>query len=150
MTAIYIDADACPVKDEIYRVAQRYGLQTFVVSNAFMRVPASALIQQIVVEAGADVADDWIAARAGKGDIVITADIPLASRALKNGAQVLAATGKSYTESSIGAALATREIMEHLRSMGETTGGPRAFTAKDRSAFLSALDAAVHRARKAN
>jgi len=148
LTAIYIDADACPVKDEAYRVAQRYELQVFVVSNTFMRVPQMPLIQQIVVEAGADVADDWIAARAGKGDIVVTSDIPLAGRALKAGAQVLAPTGKPFTESSIGAALATREIMEHIRSTGEQTGGPKAFSARDRSQFLSALDAAVHRARK--
>lgn len=136
------------MKDEIYRVAQRYGLKVFVVSNAFMRVPASPLIEQAVVEAGADAADDWIAARAGRGDIVITSDVPLAGRALRNGALVLAATGKAFTASSIGAALATREIMEHLRSVGETTGGPKPFSARDRSAFLSALDAAVHRARK--
>lgn len=147
-TRIFVDADACPVKEEVYRVARRYRLAVFVVANSFIRTPAEALIQGVVVEAGADLADDWIAERAGPGDIVITSDIPLASRSLKAGAQALAPTGKPFTTSSIGGALAGREIGEHLRSFGEITGGPKAFSAQDRSKFLNALDAAVHKARR--
>jgi uncharacterized protein YaiI (UPF0178 family) len=145
---LFIDADACPVKEEAYRVARRYGLTVFVVANSFIRTPGDALIQGVVVEAGADQADDWIAERAGPRDIVITSDIPLAARALKAGAQVLASNGKPFTTSSIGGALAGREIGEHLRSFGAMTGGPKAFTAQDRSKFLSALDAAVNKARR--
>jgi uncharacterized protein YaiI (UPF0178 family) len=147
-TRIFVDADACPVKEEVYRVARRYRLAVFVVANSFIRIPPEALIQAVVVEAGADLADDWIAERAGPRDIVITSDIPLASRTLKAGAQALAPTGKPFTTSSIGGALAGREIGEHLRSFGEITGGPKAFSAQDRSRFLDALDAAVHKARR--
>jgi uncharacterized protein YaiI (UPF0178 family) len=147
-TRIFADADACPVKEEVYRVARRYRLAVFVVANSFIRIPPEALIQAVVVEAGADLADDWIAERAGPRDIVITSDIPLASRTLKAGAQALAPTGKPFTTSSIGGALAGREIGEHLRSFGEITGGPKAFSAQDRSRFLDALDAAVHKARR--
>jgi len=144
----YIDADACPVKDEVYRVAARYGAPVKVVANSFMMVPADPLIERVVVDAGADVADDWIAERAGPGDIVITADIPLAGRCLKAGAQVIGPRGDPFTEDSIGSALAGRAVMEHLRSMGEITGGPRAFQPKDRSRFLQALDAAAQKARR--
>ena len=147
-TRIFVDADACPVKEEVYRVARRYRLAVFVVANSFIRTPPEALIQGVVVEAGADLADDWIAERAGPKDIVITSDIPLASRSLKVGAQALAPNGKPFTTSSIGGALAGREIGEHLRSFGEITGGPKAFSAQDRSKFLDALDAAVQRARR--
>ena len=140
---IYIDADACPVKDEVYRVAERYGLKVFVVSNAFMQIPRVAWIERVIVPAGPDIADDWIAERAVRGDIVITADIPLASRCIKAGAAVIGPTGKALTECSIGMALATRNLMQGLRETGEITGGPRPFAAKDRSAFLSALDQAV-------
>ncbi|HWA23090.1 MAG TPA: YaiI/YqxD family protein [Caulobacterales bacterium] len=147
-TRIFVDADACPVKEEVYRVARRYRLAVFVVANSFIRIPPEALIQAVVVEAGADLADDWIAERAGPRDIVITSDIPLASRSLKAGAQALAPTGKPFTTSSIGGALAGREIGEHLRSFGEITGGPKAFSAQDRSRFLDALEAAVHKARR--
>ncbi len=149
MTALYIDADACPVKDEIYRVADRYQLPVFVVSNSWIRIPTSSRVTSVVVDAGPDVADDWIAERAGLGDVVITADLPLAGRALKASAQALHPNGKVFTTDNIGGALAGREIGEHLRSMGEITGGPKPFQAADRSRFLQALDAAVVKARRA-
>jgi uncharacterized protein YaiI (UPF0178 family) len=145
----YVDADACPVKEEVYRVARRYGAPVKVVANSFMMVPAEPLIERIVVDAGADVADDWIAERAGPGDIVITADIPLAGRCLKVGAQVIGPRGDVFTDDSIGSALAGRAVMEHIRSMGEITGGPKPFQAGDRSRFLQALDTAVHKAKRA-
>ena len=148
MTSLYVDADACPVKDEVYRVAGRYGLRVHVVSNSWIRVPADPLIESVVVEAGPDVADDWIAERAGRGDVVITADIPLAQRALAAGAQALHPNGRPWTADNIGAALAGRAVGEHLRSFGEITGGPKAFTPADRSRFLQALDTAVVRARR--
>ncbi len=149
MTILFIDADACPVKEEAYRVARRYGLAVKVVANAFLMVPVEPLIERIIVDAGPDIADDWIAERAGVGDVVITADIPLASRCLKAGAQAIRPNGQVFTADSIGAALAGREIGEHLRSMGEITSGPKPFAAADRSRFLQALDEAVHRARRA-
>ena len=148
-TTLYIDADACPVKEEVYRVARRCGLKVFVVSNAWINVPREPLIEQVVVDAGPDVADDWIAKRAGPGDVVITADIPLADRCLKAGAQALKANGQLFTPDSIGSALAGRMIGEHLRSMGVATSGPPPFSAADRSRFLQALDAAVVRAMRA-
>ena len=148
MTALYLDADACPVKDEAYRVAERYGLQVFVVCNSWIRTPAGPRIRLVVVEEGPDVADDWIAARAATGDIVVTSDIPLAQRVLAGGAQALHPAGRPFTPDNIGAALASRAVGEHLRSMGETTGGPPPFAAADRSRFLQALDAAVTRARR--
>jgi hypothetical protein len=146
---IFVDADACPVKEEAYRVARRYGLQVYVVANAFLMTPREPLIERVIVDAGPDVADDWIADNALSGDIVITADIPLAQRCLAKGAVVLGPRGKAFTVDSIGAALAGRAIGEHLRSMGEATSGPPPFQAADRSRFLSALDEAVHRARRA-
>ena len=148
MTVLYIDADACPVKDEAYRVAERYGLAVFVVCNSWIRTPPDPRIRLIVVEEGPDVADDWIAARAVTGDIVVTSDTPLAQRVLASGAQALHPAGKPFTPDNIGAALASRAVGEHLRSMGEMTGGPRPFAAADRSSFLQALDAAVVRARR--
>jgi uncharacterized protein YaiI (UPF0178 family) len=149
MTTLYIDADACPVKDEVYRVAGRYGLQVFVVCNSWIRVPPDPKIALMVVDAGPDVADDWIAERAKRGDVVITADIPLAERSLRAGAQALSPKGVPFTADNIGSALAGRAIGEHLRSMGEVTRGPAAFAAADRSRFLQALDAAVVKARRA-
>ena len=148
MTAptIFVDADACPVKEEVYRVARRTGCRVQVVANMFMRVPAD--VSLTVVDAGPDAADDWIAERVQPGDIVVTNDIPLASRALKAGGSALGANGKAFTESSIGAALAQRELMEHLRSFGEGLGGPKPFSQADRSRFLSALDAAVQKAKR--
>jgi uncharacterized protein YaiI (UPF0178 family) len=145
---IFVDADACPVKDETYKVAARYGLKTFVVSNSFIRVPASTLIEARVVEAGPDVADDWIAGEVQPGDIVVTNDIPLADRVLKAGAAAIAPNGRVFTVDSIGSALAQRAIMEHIRSTGEVTGGPKPFAGADRSRFLQALDEAVNRERR--
>ena len=144
-TRIFVDADACPVKDEIYRVASRHGLPVSVVAGNFIRVPQDPLIERIAAGDGMDAADDWIAARAAKGDIVITADIPLASRCVKAGAEVIAPNGKAFTEQSIGMTLAVRNLMTDLRSSGEITGGPKSFTPRDRSAFLSALDQAIRR-----
>ena len=146
---IYVDADACPVKDEIYRVAARHGLPVSVVAGGYIRVPDDPLIERIAAGSGMDAADDWIAARAGKDDIVITADIPLASRCVKTGASVIAPNGKPFTEESIGMTLAVRNLMTDLRSSGEVTGGPRSFQPRDRSAFLSALDQAIRRIQRA-
>ena len=146
--AIYIDADACPVKDEIYRVAARYGLHVFVVANSVLNVPREPWIERIVVGSRLDEADDWIAERAGRGAIVVTADVPLASRCVKAGAAVLAPTGKPFTDASVGMALATRDLMQGLREAGAITGGPRPFTPRDRSAFLGALDQAVRRTQR--
>jgi uncharacterized protein YaiI (UPF0178 family) len=146
---IFVDADACPVKDEVYKVAHRYGLKVWVVANAFMTVPAHPRIERVIVEAGPDVADDWIAERAQAGDIVVTNDIPLAERALGAGAAVIAPNGRVFTRDSIGAAIAQRAIMEQIRSTGEFTGGPRPFERADRSRFLQALDEAVNRSRRA-
>ncbi len=149
MGEVYIDADACPVKDEVYKVAGRYGLKTWVVSNSFMMVPVSPLVERVIVEAGPDVADDWIADRAGPGDVVVTNDIPLADRALRAGAQALAPNGRPFTADFIGGALAQRALMEHLRSTGEGLGGPAPFSRADRSKFLQALDGLIVRSRRA-
>ena len=142
---IYVDADACPVKDEIYRVAGRHQLPVFVVSNSFIRVPQDPLIERVAVPSGPDEADNWIAERADASAIVITADIPLASRCVKAGAAVIAPNGKAFTEDSIGMALAMRDLMTDLRSAGDVTSGPRPFAPRDRSTFLSALDQAIRR-----
>jgi uncharacterized protein YaiI (UPF0178 family) len=142
---IYVDADACPVKDEIYRVAARHQWPVSVVAGNFIRVPSDPSIERVAAGPGMDAADDWIAARAGKGDIVITADVPLASRCVKAGAEVIAPTGKPFSEDSIGMALAVRNLMTDLRSSGEITGGPRGFAPRDRSAFLSTLDQTIRR-----
>ena len=146
---IYIDADACPVKDEIYKVAARHGVKTFVVANSFIFTPRDSLIERIIVPEGPDVADNWIAERVSRGSIVITADIPLAARCVKAGADVIAPNGKAHTESSIGMALATRNLMQDLREQGAVTGGPRPFSRQDRSAFLAALDLAIVRLKRA-
>jgi uncharacterized protein YaiI (UPF0178 family) len=145
---IYVDADACPVKDEVYRVASRHRIPVFVVTNSFMRVPQDPLIERVAVAAGPDAADDWIAERADASAIVITADIPLADRCVKAGAAVIAPNGKIFNPDSIGMALAVRDLMTDLRSAGETTKGPRPFSPRDRSAFLSALDQAIRRVGK--
>ena len=137
---IFIDGDACPVKDEVYRVAQRYGLRVHVVSNAFIHVPPHPRISRVVVAAGPDVADDWIAERARAGDVVITNDIPLAERVLQSGAAAIAPNGRPFTIDSIGSAIAQRAIMEQIRSTGAITGGPKPFDRSDRSRFLQALD----------
>jgi hypothetical protein len=148
MTAIYVDADACPVKQEIYRVAERYGLKVFVVSNSYINVPRDPRIERVVVSGSFDAADDWIAERAGPGDIVVTADIPLADRSLKAGAAAIGSTGVPFTSSSIGMAMANRELLSNLRAMGEVTGGPKPMTARDRSRFLSALDETIQKLRR--
>jgi uncharacterized protein YaiI (UPF0178 family) len=149
VTRLFIDADACPVKDEVYRVAERYGLRVFVVSNGWINTRREPWIEQVVVDAGPDVADDWIAERAAVGDVVITSDIPLADRCLKAGAQALKSNGQEFSADSIGSALAGRMVGEHMRSMGLTTSGPPPFGPKDRSTFLQALDRAVVKARRA-
>jgi hypothetical protein len=143
---IFVDADACPVKDEVYKVAQRYGLKTWVVANAFMMVPAHPRIERVIVDAGPDIADDWIAQRVAPGDIAVTNDIPLAERVLKAGAAAIAPNGRAFSIESIGAAIAQRAIMEQIRSTGEITGGPKPFDRNDRSRFLQALDEAVNKA----
>jgi uncharacterized protein YaiI (UPF0178 family) len=145
---IFVDADACPVKDEIYRVAGRYSLKTWVVTNGWLRVPETPLIQCVVVTEGLDRADDWIADRIGEGDIAITADVPLADRCIKRGARVIAPNGRPFTLDSIGADLASRNLLTALRETGEIRGGGRPFTRQDRSRFLSALDTAVQAIRR--
>jgi len=144
-TRIYVDADACPVKDEIYRVAIRLGVPVSVVAGQFIRVPQDPLIERVAVGSGMDAADDWIAERARAGDVVITSDIPLASRCVKAGAEVIAPNGKPFSEESIGMTLAMRNLMTDLRSSGEITGGPKSYSPRDRSAFISALDQAIRR-----
>ena len=140
---IYVDADACPVKDEIYRVAKRLNVNVIVAANCPMRVPTDALIE-LVVKPGFGSVDDWIAETCGPDDLVITADIPLAARALGRGSFVLDPRGNPFTERDIGHALATRELMSELRMTGEVTGGPAPFAPKDRSRFLSKLDEILH------
>lgn len=144
---IYLDADACPVKDQVYKVAARYGVPLKVVANVPIRVPAMAglAVEIVVVPGSPDAADDWIAERAVKGDLVLTTDIPLAARAIGNGVRCLDFRGGEYNPNRIGDALAAREFNATLRQMGAITGGPAAFSAKDRSKFASALDAAVNR-----
>ena len=146
---IFVDADACPVKTEVYRVAGRHRVKAYVVANSFLTVPNDPLVERVIVGAGFDAADDWIAERARRGAIVVTADIPLAHRCVSAGADVIGPTGKPFTEASIGMALATRNLMEDLRAMGDITGGPKPFSARDRSAFLSALDLTIVRLKRA-
>ena len=146
---IYVDADACPVKNEVYRVAERHGIKVVVVSNSPIAVPRDSLIERVVVGPRLDAADDWIAERASHGAIAITADIPLASRCVKAGAVAIAPNGRAFTEDSIGMTLATRNLMDSLRSAGEITSGPKAFSPRDRSSFLSALDQAIVRLKRA-
>jgi uncharacterized protein YaiI (UPF0178 family) len=145
---LFIDADACPVKAEVYRVARRYTMRVTVVANAPLRVPADPLIE-LVVRPGFGAADDWIAEQAGPGDIVITADIPLAARCLAKEARVLGPKGNEFTEGDIGSALALRGLLEELRQGGAVTGGPAPMTPRDRSRFLSRLDEAVNAVRRA-
>jgi hypothetical protein len=149
MLIIYIDADACPVKDEIYRVARRYALRVVVVANTPLRTPADALIER-VVRPGFGAADDWIAEQAGPGDLVVTADIPLAARCLEKNARVLDPRGRPFTDNDIGSALAMRGLMDELRQGGVVTGGPAPMTPKDRSRFLSKLDEAINAMRRAH
>jgi uncharacterized protein len=145
MIRILVDADACPVKDETYRVALRHGVPVTIVSNSPIRIPAHALIDRVVVGGGFDAADDWIAERVGTGVVCITADILLADRCLKAGGVAIAPNGKPFTDASIGGAIATRAIMADLRAGGDQIGGPPPFGKTDRSRFLSALDEALVR-----
>jgi hypothetical protein len=147
---IFVDADACPVKEEIFRVATRCGLKVILVSNSPLRIPRSPLFESVVVARGQfDGADDWIVAQIGDTDIAVTADIPLAARCLEKGARALDAKGRVYSPESIGDALASRELMAHLRAMGEMGGGPPPFTARDRSTFLQRLDDLIQALRRA-
>jgi uncharacterized protein YaiI (UPF0178 family) len=147
-TTLYIDADACPVKDEAVRVAERHGIEIHFVSNAWMRLLEGPLIKRVVVTDGPDAADDWIAERIAKGDIAVTADIPLAARCLKAGARVISPTGRPFTEAGIGMALAMRDLSAHLRETGESKGYNASFTRKDRSQFLQVLEEAVQAAKR--
>ena len=149
MTELYIDADACPVKDEVLRVADRHGLVVHMVSNQWIRLPEMSLLRRIVVDGGFDAADDWIAERVGPGDIAVTADIPLAARCLAKGARVLGHGGKPFDENGIGMALAMRELNSQLRDMGEIRGGGPGFSKQDRSRFLQALESAIQAIRRA-
>ena len=143
MIEIYVDADACPMKDEVYVVATRYDLKVILVANTRLSVPPGLGVELIVVDQGLDAADDWIAANVRRGDVVVTADIPLAARCLAAGARVLGTDGRPFSDASIGDALATRQLKSELRAMGISAGGPRALSAKDRSRFASRLDQLV-------
>ncbi|MBK9966043.1 MAG: YaiI/YqxD family protein [Holophagales bacterium] len=147
---IYVDADACPVKEEIFRVAKRYGLRVFVVSNGRIRTPPDPAVEMIVVTGRFDAADDWIAERVTPTDIAVTSDIPLASRCIASGARVLDPKGKVFTPESIGDAVANRELMAYLRESGSITGGPAPFEARDRSRFLQKLDDLIQALLKAS
>jgi uncharacterized protein YaiI (UPF0178 family) len=150
MLLLYVDADACPVKDETQKVADRYGWHVYYVSNTWMQTPESERAELVRVSGDFDAADDWIAERAGAGDLVITTDIPLAARCLANGARVLGPKGKEFNEDSIGSALAKRQMLAQLRESGAVTGGPAPFENKDRSAYLQALDRLIHAQRRAH
>ncbi|MCW9035624.1 MAG: YaiI/YqxD family protein [Rhodospirillales bacterium] len=140
---IFVDADACPVKDEVLKVAERHNLKVHIVSNQWMRMPRTPMINVVVVPENPDAADDWIAEHIGCEDIAITGDIPLADRCIKQQAMVLNHNGKAFTEESIGMALAMRDLMTHLRETGEMTSGAAAFSKRDRSRFLEMLERAV-------
>ncbi len=146
MTDIYVDGDACPVKDEIYKVARRVGVDVTLVANTRLHAPDEPWLHVVVVDDGFDAADDWITEHASENDIVVTGDIPLAARCLEKGARVLGLRGRPFTENNIGTALANREFLSQMRELGGTGGGPSAFTARDRSQFLQALDAMLHAA----
>ncbi|WP_027133373.1 YaiI/YqxD family protein [Geminicoccus roseus] len=148
MNRIFVDADACPVKDEVYRVADRYQWQVVVVANMWLRVPDHPRVSRVIVAEGPDAADDWIVEHAAEGDVVVTADVPLADRCVKTGARVLGPAGKAFTPSSIGSDLAMRNLMTSLRETGEIRGGGRPFSKDDRSRFLVALDNAVQAIRR--
>ena len=148
MLHVYVDADACPVKQETYRVARRYGLEVTVVANSWMNVPGAKWLKLVVVEQGPDEADDWIVEHVDKDDIVVTGDFPLAARCLDRGARALGHRGKPFTEENIGDALASRHLLKMLREQGEIMGGPKPFAKKDRSLFLQALDRMVNDIRR--
>jgi uncharacterized protein len=146
---IYVDADGCPVKDEVFRVAQRYGLRVYVVANSRLRIPQEALFELVIVNEGFDAADDWIVEHVSENDVAVSADILLAARCLKKGARILDPKGRVFTEDSIGPALASRELMAHLRELGNITKGPAPFEKRDRSRFLRHLDDVIQAALKA-
>lgn len=149
MLQLFVDGDACPVKDEVYRVSTRYGIGVSLVANARIFVPAGFGVEMVVVDGALDAADDWIAARATVGDIVVTADLPLAARCIANGAYAIGHDGRAFSEDSIGDALGTRELKSYLREAGLDPGGPRPLAARDRSRFLSKLDDLVQRSLRA-
>ena len=148
MVEIYVDADACPVRDETVRVAASHGLKTYLVSDGGIRPSQSPLVELVIVSQGADAADDWIAETIQKTDICVTNDIPLAARCLKQGALAIRPNGEPFTENGIGMALANRELMQGLREQGEITGGPRQFSKSDRSEFLNRLESTVQSAKR--
>jgi uncharacterized protein YaiI (UPF0178 family) len=150
MLHIYIDADGCPVKEEVFKVAARYSLPVRLVANAPLRLPNDPRLEMVVVKGDFNAADDWIAEHADSDDIVITSDLPLADRCLSKGARVLTSTGRQLTQASIGNALAMRELLADLRQMGNITGGPAPFSKKDRSQFLSKLDEVIQSIRRAH
>lgn len=149
MTRIFVDADACPVKEEVYRVGQRYDIEVVLVSNAWLRTPREGRVEFVLVGGELDAADAWIIEHVTENDIVVSADIPLAAACLEKGARVTGPRGRPFTEQSIGDALATRELMSQLREMGEMTGGPPPFDKRDRSKFLQTLDQMIHAVRRA-
>jgi uncharacterized protein YaiI (UPF0178 family) len=149
MVEIYVDADACPVKDEVLRVAGRHGLKTRMVSDGGIRPSRDPMVEVVVVARGADAADDWIAEQIDAGDVCVTNDIPLAARCLEKGAAAIKPNGEPFTEDGIGMALANRELMQSLRETGEITGGPRPFSKADRSRFLDRLEVMVQAAKRA-
>ena len=148
MTKIYIDADACPVKNEVYKVAERYNMSVILVSNQYINLPLNPLLKMVVVDGGFDAADDWIVDNCQDGDIVITSDILLAERCVKKAARVLEPKGKEFTEDNIGTAVSNRELMETLRQTGEVRGGPAPMDKKARSQFLGSLDRIIQSLKK--
>ena len=148
MIKIFIDADACPVKDETYKVAERYDLQVHVVANQWINVPLTPKIEMVVVSGGFDAADDWIVEQAQQQDIVITTDILLADRLVKKGARVISPKGEEFTEDNVGSAVANRELNQNLRNMGEIRGGPAPMDKKARSNFLNKLDQVIQSAKR--
>ncbi len=149
MIKIYVDADGCPVKDEVYRVARRYGLKVYVVSNRPIRIPEEEQIELVIVKGQFDAADDWIVEHVGENDIAVSADIPLAARCIAKGGRVLDPKGRVFTQESIGGVLANRDLMAHLRDLGNYTGGPGPFSKRDRSGFLQSLDGLIQASLKA-
>ncbi|HEX3497890.1 MAG TPA: YaiI/YqxD family protein [Stellaceae bacterium] len=148
MLDIYIDADACPVRKEVFTVAERHALTVFVVTQGNIRVPIDPRLRLVLVSEGPDAADDWIAERIGTGDICVTADVPLAARCLERGASAIGATGRRFTLDNIGTALASRDIAAHIRERGGQSGGPRPLAQKDRSRFLGELDGLINAIRR--
>ena len=148
MPEIFVDADGCPVKKEVYRVARRYGLNVTLVANSWVETPKADWVKLVVVDHGFDAADDWIVEHITSGDIVISADIPLAARCLEKDARVLSPAGRLFTDDSIGEALAKRELLSQLRDLGTMTGGPAPFDRRDRSRFLQRLDETIQAVRR--